>query len=125
MKFKLETVKALLAYIEDSDEYPDPFLIDQVDGLEADSVTINYHLALMLEAGLIVGKERVNRDDRYVIVRRLTIAGHDFLANAQNPTVWKRFRETSRSVGSVSLDIAKSALSSIASSIITKAITGS
>ncbi|GHT12324.1 hypothetical protein FACS1894170_07000 [Planctomycetales bacterium] len=114
MKLEINIIKSLLADIENSADYPEPFIINKVDGVEADSVTINYHLVLMIEAGLISGLEKINHDKRYVLVERMTWAGHDFLANAKNPDIWKRFEEASSSFGSFSINILQSALTNIA-----------
>ncbi|MDR3233564.1 MAG: DUF2513 domain-containing protein [Planctomycetaceae bacterium] len=47
----------------------------------------------MIEAGLISGTEKVNRYSRFVIVHRLTLAGHEFLANAKNGTLWTKAKK--------------------------------
>jgi DNA-binding PadR family transcriptional regulator len=124
MKLNIDTVKSLLAVIEESPDYPDPMVSDGIQLTGTDSVTIVYHLSLMLEAGLIRGKEHANRNGRYVIIERLTWEGHAFLANAQNPTIWERFKGVGRSMGSFSLDVAKATLTGIAQQIALQTATG-
>ena len=114
MKLNIDTVKALLASIEELPDYPAKGEI-KIDGI--DPVTVLYHLSLMLEAGLIKGNEYAEREGRSVFVDRLTREGHAFLANAQNEAVWERFNAVRQSVGSFSFDIAQSLLDTIAHQI--------
>ena len=114
MKLKIDLVKSLLAAIEEFPDYPEPIISDDIAINGIDSVTIVYHLSLMLEAGLIRGKEHASRGGRYVLIERLTWEGHAFLANAQNKTVWERLLSVSRSVGGFSLEVAKNTLAGIA-----------
>jgi len=114
MKLKIDLIKSLLAAIEKSPDYPEPFISDDIVINGTDPVMIVYHLSLMLEAGLIIGKEHANRGSRYVLIERLTWEGHAFLANAQNKTVWLRLLSVSRSEGGFSLEVAKNTLAGIA-----------
>ncbi len=56
---------------------------------EIDEAAFGEHLEIMIEAGLLEGEVHSLRPLMFVI-RRLTWAGHDFLSNARNDTVWKR-----------------------------------
>ena len=114
MKLKIDLIKSLLAVIEESPDYPKPIVSDDIAVNGTDPVTIVYHLSLMLEAGLIRGKERGSKCEHFVLIERLTWEGHAFLANAQNKTVWERFLSASRSVGGCSLDVAMLTLDHIA-----------
>jgi len=111
MKLKIDLIKSLLALVEESPDYPEPIISDDIAVNGTDPVTIVYHLSLMLEAGLLRGKEHASRGGRYILIERLTGEGHAFLANAQNKTVWERFKTVNRSMGSFSLDVAKTTLS--------------
>lgn len=124
MQLKIDIIKSLLAAIEQSEDYPDPVISDSIQLTGIDSVTVVYHLSLMLDAGLIRGREQANRAGRFVVIERLTWEGHAFLANAQNDTVWQRFKGLSRSLGSFSLDVAKATLSGIALSLAQKTLQG-
>jgi len=57
-----------------------------------DEVEVNEHVELLIDAGLLEGK--VIRIDRGLpvrsVVKRLTFAGHQFLATARNDTIWKK-----------------------------------
>src|SRR5690348_16306862 len=83
----------------------------QVPGYTQDQVA--YHLALILRAGMAEGLE-----PRYastggdptipavVLVKRLTPAGHDFIANLRDDTVWARVKERAvKAGGTMSLEL--------------------
>lgn len=82
-----------------------------VDGYSRDEVA--YHLGLIVRAGLAEGPlpqySNTGSDPtipRSVIVKRLSPAGHDFIANLRDDTVWKKVKErTAKAGGSVSLDL--------------------
>ena len=114
MKLNIDTIKALLAFIEESPNFPEPIYNReiQLDGI--DPISIHYHLCQMLDAGLIQGYESKATGRQYVAVSRLTWEGHAFLANAKNKTVWERFKSVSRSMGSFSVDVAKNTLAGLA-----------
>jgi hypothetical protein len=63
------------------------FKIDDLNELE-----ILEHVQLLLDAGFVDGKvvrEGMGTPSR-AIVKRMTLAGHQFLANARNDTIWKK-----------------------------------
>jgi hypothetical protein len=63
--------------------------------------------------GQIVGQ--LGTSDDYYFVTRLTWAGHEFLANAKNDTVWKKVIADAQEKGtSVSLSVLNSLLSAAA-----------
>jgi hypothetical protein len=122
MKLQIEVVKAILSEIEKTNVWPETFFIDELENMDIDKNVITYHLFLMQEAGLIVGKCNVNRKEKIMLIDRLTWEGHAFLANAKNKTTWEKFKTESQSVGCFSLDVAKSALASIAASAMSDVI---
>jgi hypothetical protein len=89
MKRDIELIRNLLLLIECHPQANAPDIIE-VPGYQKD--TINYHLALLLDASLIEGTTTMVRGQDYpeVSVHRLTWAGHDFLETAREDTVWKR-----------------------------------
>ena len=130
MKLNIDLIKSLLAIIEESPDYPEPtrhslntialgitpFANDCIT--DAEARLIFYHFELLIDGGLIDGEIHVDVRERCisyeVYIDRLTWEGHAFLANAQNATVWERFKSVSRHVGSFSLDVAKLSLAGIA-----------
>jgi hypothetical protein len=127
MKLQIEVVKALLEVIEESTDFPNPIYLDSEDlpSLALNDDTVTYHLCLMLEAGLIKGTEHTNKGGKRVLIHRLTWEGHAFLANSKNPTLWNKLKGVSNAVGCFSLDVAKSTLSTLATSAINSFIGGS
>jgi len=85
----------------------------EVPGYTQDQVA--YHLALILKAGLAEGGEPRYASDgsdptipAAVLVSRLTPAGHDFIAEIRDDTVWAKVKERTLKVGgSVSLEMLK------------------
>jgi Hypothetical protein (DUF2513) len=57
-----------------------------------DSVEIMEHAQLLIDAGFVEGSIiRVSMGEPVkMVIKRLTLAGHQFLANARNDTIWKR-----------------------------------
>jgi hypothetical protein len=55
---------------------------------------LNYHKALLIEAGLVEGKVGYG-DDQISVVKiiRLTWQGHEFLSAARNSSVWNKAKE--------------------------------
>lgn len=54
------------------------------------------HLEIMMDAKLLVGRiyRDTNGDLKSAFVQRLTWAGHEFLDNARNDTVWNKVTAT-------------------------------
>ncbi len=54
-----------------------------------------YHVALMIEAGLLIGVTHNNPDGvpEGYFVSRMTWGGHDFLDTMRDDTIWKKARE--------------------------------
>jgi len=88
MKRDMELVRNLLLEIERHPEAYAPVAIE-VPGYQKDM--IGYHLALLLDAGLIEGSAGMIMGQKYprVKVKRLTWAGHEFLEAAREDTRWK------------------------------------
>ena len=70
---------------------------------------IMYNLEKMLEANLIrapIYKYNPNKREVYIfLIDDITMAGHEFLCNAQNETVWKNTKDKLKAFGKVSLPI--------------------
>lgn len=74
---------------------------------EYDTATVNEHLELLIEAGLLHGQPLRGMEGLVAVnVQRLTNHGHDFLANIRHETVWQRTKEKAKSAGgSISIDV--------------------
>ncbi|MEM5663385.1 DUF2513 domain-containing protein [Bacillus cereus] len=114
MKRNMELVRNILIQIEEHN----PRTVVKVIMEENDQFTedeIDYHLKLMVDAGLIDGQaKRVMGGGLMVNVRGLTWQGHDFLDAARNDKVWEKAEATAQDKGmdlsSLPLDIVKDLL---------------
>jgi len=82
----------------------------ELEGFSKDE--IEYHITIMLEAGLIQGASH-NRSGHYyplIIPSRLTWAGHDFLDACRDEGRWKEAKEIFIKAGGVTFDVAKEVL---------------
>jgi hypothetical protein len=90
MKRDMDLIRRLLFAIEEAPPQGPTAL--EVPGFTGDE--INHNLALLLEAGLIVGRQsgELGRPTPHIRVLRLTWEGHDFLDAARDETRWKQAR---------------------------------
>ena len=101
MKRDMELVRKLLFFAEadrKDDELCEEYGLDVVAG----------HVAILLDAGLIVGSAPAGQSGRPIAsdIIRLTWAGHEFLDNARNDKVWNRVMATVKNaVTTVSFEV--------------------
>lgn len=84
MKRDMELIRRLLMSVEGEEPTPD------LTGYTEEQRV--YHMALLIEAGLLDGTVRTNSigyPDGYR-VRKLTWAGHEFLDAARDDTIWRK-----------------------------------
>ena len=104
-----DLIRKLMLDLESASHYVNDS--HEVDGFTRDEVA--YHLAILVRSGFAEGP-----DPRYsstggdptvpvaVVVKRLTPAGHDFIANLRDDTVWERVKDRlSKAGGSASLEV--------------------
>lgn len=80
---------------------------------------INYHRAQLIKAGFAEGHIELAGlgpiGVPWAEIYDLTWAGHEFLSNARNDTIWKRAKvEIAKQGGSVSLEVLKTVLAQLA-----------
>ncbi|MFJ6030591.1 DUF2513 domain-containing protein [Bacillus toyonensis] len=122
MKRDMELVRNILIQIEENN----PRTVVKLIMEENDKFTedeIDYHLKLMVDAGLIDGQaKRVMGGGLLVNIRGLTWLGHDFLDAARNDKVWEKANETAESKGldlrSLPLEVVKDFLVESAKALI-------
>lgn len=85
-----------------------------------DRVTVGEHALLLLDAGLVVGRDISTKAGPAAVIVRLTNHGHDFLRVIREDTVWRRTKRVLAPVGGASLDIIKS----VATEVITQTLGG-
>ncbi len=96
MKRDMDLVRKILLAVEDSEE-----MVDQnpeIEGYTKDQV--DYHVWLMLEAGLVYGAEvtTLESDNMQGAVSNLTWDGHEFLDLARDETTWNKATAKIRNV---------------------------
>lgn len=92
MKRNIELIRSLLFAIESN---PQDY---QVEGFDEDM--IKYHVALLIDAGLVEGtvansehKGNTSEIPLFVSVRTLTWSGHEFVANLREESVWNTIKK--------------------------------
>jgi predicted transcriptional regulator len=107
MKFEWDTARQLLQAMEDSPHSRGNF---DFSALNLDEETLNYHLRLIMQRGLIEATEVFALSDRYptYMVRSMTLDGHEFLDLLRNDTMWSKIKSTVKEKGlSLSFDAIK------------------
>lgn len=79
--------------------------------------TIDFHLLLMMEAGLILGTQYREGNElsnaTHVLVQRLTNKGYDFLELSRSQKLWGRFlNKAARAGGGMTIELATEVLHS-------------
>ncbi len=113
MQRNMELVRDLLVKIEE-DTSKGGFSFVAEEGYKFTNDEIEYHLELMINAGLIDGKVFHTFDGAIIDIKSLTWQGHDFLDAARNDKVWEKAEATAQDKGmdlsSLPLDIVKDLL---------------
>jgi Hypothetical protein (DUF2513) len=111
MKRDMELIRALMLMIESRDDDTD-FEIAGYDGSQ-----IDYHLEILIEAGLVIGEMRnyIGSSRPMSMIERLFWEGHEFLDNARNEPVWKEaMRTIADKGGSTTVGVLTQLLASVA-----------
>jgi hypothetical protein len=119
MKRDLELVRTILLEIEAQPSGPPTFGVSVKGKSDAEVLE---HIALLIEAGLVNGQiqEGGSGEPDGCVIFRLTWAGHEFLANARNTTVWKKVTsQITAKVGTVSVEVMKQLLAKAATDLLT------
>ncbi|WP_236197424.1 DUF2513 domain-containing protein [Pseudomonas glycinae] len=116
MKRDLDLVRKILMYYEDK-EMDGMDRAIEVEGYSESS--INYHLLLMDEAGLLRCERSVSSCTPSRVIKvypfSLTWKGHEFLSSAKNESLWGKAKSLSLDkAGVLSFDIMKDLLISMA-----------
>src|SRR5688572_12098241 len=93
MKRDMELVRQILIAIE---RHPHGHAPRDLSVPDYDEENVGYHLVLMGEAGLLVvtSSTPFGAKSPSAVVERMTWAGHEFLDNARNETVWNKVKAT-------------------------------
>ena len=114
MKRDMDLVRKILFALE---EHPHGYPPDKLNIEGYDEETIGYHVLLMIEAGLLEGREDnvlgIDRNSPSAIPERLTWLGHDFLDASRDPSRWEEARGIFSKLGGVTIDVAMKVLTEI------------
>ena len=93
MKRDLDLIRKILFKVEEK-ESPAPEWDFKIDDYPQD--IINYHIVLMNEAGLLIGKAEESSNGSYynANVSRLTWEGHEFLDSIKNLSIWNKAKNS-------------------------------
>jgi hypothetical protein len=118
MKRDLELIRQLMLAIELKDTRFSTESIE-IDGY--DSSQINYHLQLLVEAELAVGKvlNYLGNERSTIVIEKLSWEGCNFLDDARNESVWQKTMEIVKDKGgSVSVGVLIQLLASVAKQLV-------
>ncbi|MEM6394550.1 MAG: DUF2513 domain-containing protein [Planctomycetota bacterium] len=104
MKRDLDLVREILLLLEDHPEGSAPAV--RIGGRSQEE--IDYHCYLIVEANLANGTviKTLKQPSPRARLFHLNNAGHDFLANTRDPTIWEKTKSAMQKTGSTSIEIA-------------------
>ena len=122
MKLNPDCVRDILLEVEDRTDFYERLMYCELGQKpkrweKYDHSEILYHVRQCEHSGLILGAEYLEGGD-CIVIEDLSPAGHQFLANVRQDTIWNHTKEIAGKVGSKSLD----ALFQISTSVITELI---
>jgi len=101
MKLDKDLVREILLAVEGSDRLPTGKIDLDLPG--RDSNLVSYHIMLLDEAGLLVGRDATTHDGYRWQVRRLTYRGHEFLDTIRDGEIWRKTKAGAEKVGGASI----------------------
>jgi hypothetical protein len=103
MKRDMDLVRAIMNEVADRLP-PMGHMQDRVSIEGYDAATIDGHIELLIEAGLLEG--RVNKGQKVIVITGLPWTGHDFIDAARDNTIWSKVKASMlKHVTSVSFDV--------------------
>lgn len=108
MKRNWDTIRELLAKVEECTLPTDT--VELKDFSEERAAEISYHMALLIEAGLVSGQmlKTVGMEVNDFFAYQLTWNGHEFLDSIRSDTVWQKTKKMFTEQGlSMSFDLIK------------------
>ena len=108
MKRDMDLVRKILFKIEELPQYSNQWADVPIDGYSKDE--IDYHLVILMDAGLIDASRVSNIRDVIWKAVRLTWEGHEFLDAARDNGRWEKAKTTMNQVGGFALDVMKQLL---------------
>jgi len=118
MKRDMDLVRKLLLAIEEKDER---FTSESLEVFDYSSDEIDYHCAMLLEAGIIRGKPigTMGSPDT-CLISGISFEGHEYLDSIRDNKVWSRVKDKSKKAGvTLTFDIVRDVAKTIAKELIT------
>jgi repressor of nif and glnA expression len=98
MKRDWEVIRAILLALEALGDTNSVVSAGDIKGYDAE--TVNYHMRMLIEKGLIEGEcSEPLGGGLYCLPERLTWEGHEFLDNMRDQAMWNRVKSTIREKG--------------------------
>ncbi|WLF84848.1 DUF2513 domain-containing protein [Moraxella sp. ZY210820] len=87
-----DLIRQILIHIEQLPDFETPVFANHFNGY--DEQTVNYHLWLLIQSGLIVGVCNSDTPKAGLFCKAccLTWQGHEFLASVQQDTIWHKIK---------------------------------
>ena len=125
MKRNWETIRELLTKVEECTLPTDMIRLGNFPPERA--VEISYHMALLIEAGLVNGQvsQTIGPEIKDFFAQRLTWEGHEFLDAIRSDTVWQKTKKAFVDQGvSMTFDLVKAVAKEAAVSLMKVALGG-
>ncbi|WP_292107825.1 DUF2513 domain-containing protein [Brevundimonas sp.] len=113
----MDFIRDILLRIEEA-KGPNMVALLDKDASESDLEKLQYHLALVIEAGLAKGIAAHTMGGKNWLNLNLTWDGHEFVDAVRDPEIWRQTKAGAAKVGAFSLDL----LASLAKGLIRKQI---
>jgi hypothetical protein len=120
MKRNWETIRQLLVKVEECTLPADTVRLG--DFPDERAAEISYHMALLMEAGLVEGSmvQTIGPEVKDFIATRLSWAGHELIDSIRSDTVWERTKKRFRDAGiEMSIELVKEAAQAVAKGLLT------
>ena len=118
MKRNWDTIREILVRVEQCSTPGDMLRLSSFP--EDKRVEVAYHMALLIEAGLVQGRvlQTMGPEAQEFLVQRLTWNGHEFLDTIRNDTIWARTKKVAiegrtSATFEIIKDVAKEQLSAV------------
>ena len=113
MKRDIDLIRKILLTFENDQLGTILDINKRIDGYTDE--TIGYHCYLLIDAGLCRGDNIAVVDDgsQNCVAIGLTWAGHEFIDNARNPTIWRQAKRTVGKLEGVSFAILTAVLTDL------------
>ncbi len=125
MKRNWDTIRELLAKVEECTLPAE--MVRLADFPEERAAEISYHMALLIEAGLVNGQmvNTIGPEVKDFFAHKLTWGGHEFLDSIRSDTVWQKTKKIFAEQGlSMTFDLVKEGAKQVGAAILTATIGG-